>query len=177
MSRAIRRRRIPTSRSRRTTTPRNRTTASRKSAATIGAFPSTAKLSTPVSRTIHIECRGDCLILKPDFGNPQPRVIPFGPRTADSVDKLVAAVWDYTKGWGIAGRQMYWKPRLELELGLSGEGRYSRIASPDGQQRLGSRSQTTDRRGNNPTPVTNSSTVRAYCTKLGIAASHRRLAP
>ncbi|HEX3997415.1 MAG TPA: hypothetical protein VHX65_02580 [Pirellulales bacterium] len=91
------------------------------------SLPSTAKLSTPVSRVIHVECRGDCLILKPDFGNPQPRVIPFGPRTADSVDKLVAAVWDYTKGWGIAGRQMYWKPRLELELGLSGEGRYSEL--------------------------------------------------
>jgi hypothetical protein len=91
------------------------------------SLPATSKLSTPVSRTIHIECRGDCLILKPDFGNPKPRVITFGPRTADSVDKLVAAVWDYTKGWGIAGRQMYWKPRLELELGLSGEGRYSEL--------------------------------------------------
>ena len=91
------------------------------------SLPSQAKLSTPVSRTIHIECRGDRLILKPDFGNPQPRVIMFGPRTADSVDKLVAAVWDYTKGWGIAGHQMYWKPRLELEPGLSGEGRYSEL--------------------------------------------------
>jgi hypothetical protein len=91
------------------------------------SLPSTAKLSTPVSRTIRIECRGDRLTLKPDFGNPQPRIIPFGPRTADSVDKLVAAVWDYTKGWGIAGRQMYWKPQLELELGESGEGRYSEL--------------------------------------------------
>jgi len=91
------------------------------------SLPSNAKLSTPVSRTIHIECRGDSLTLKPDFGNPRPRVIPFGSRTADSVDKLVAAVWDYTKGWGIAGRQMYWRPRLELELGQSGEGRYAEL--------------------------------------------------
>ena len=90
-------------------------------------IPNSAKKSTPVSRPIHIECRGDELILLPDVGNPQPHVIHFGPRTADSVDKLVAAVWDYTKGWGIAGRQMYWRPVLVLQLGSSGEGRFAEL--------------------------------------------------
>jgi hypothetical protein len=90
-------------------------------------IPNSAKKSTPVSRPIHIECRGNELILLPDAGNAQPRVIPFGPRTEDSVDKLVAAVWDYTKGWGIAGRQMYWRPVLVLRLGPSGEGRFAEL--------------------------------------------------
>lgn len=93
------------------------------------SLPSTAKLSTPISRTIHVICRGDCLILQPGIGNPQPRIIPFGPRTADSVDKIVTAVWDYAKGWGIAGQKMYWKPRLELELGPYGERRYDELQS------------------------------------------------
>ncbi len=88
------------------------------------SLPSAARQSTPVSRPIHIECRGDCLILQPDVGNPQSRVIPFNRETAESVDKLVAAVWGYTKGWGIAGRQMYWRPVLKLQMGPSGEGRF-----------------------------------------------------
>ena len=74
------------------------------------SLPSAAKISVPVSRPIQIECRGDQLVILPDTGNPEPKVIPFGPRTEDSVDQLVAGVWSRTKGWGIAGRQMYWRP-------------------------------------------------------------------
>ena len=36
-------------------------------------------------------------------------------------------VWAHTKGWGIAGRQMYWRPVLELHLGPSGEGRCGEV--------------------------------------------------
>jgi hypothetical protein len=87
------------------------------------SLPSAAKISVPVSRSIQIECRGDQLVILPDTGNPEPKVIPFGPRTEDAVDQLVAGVWSRTKGWGIAGRQMYWRPVLMLHLGPSGEGR------------------------------------------------------
>jgi hypothetical protein len=91
------------------------------------SLPSAAKQSVPVSRPIHIECRGDRLIILPDSGNADPQVVMFGSRTEDSVDKLVAGVWAHTKGWGIAGRQMYWKPSLVLELGPSGEGRFTEL--------------------------------------------------
>jgi hypothetical protein len=87
------------------------------------SLPSAAKVSVPVSRPIQIECRGDQLVILPDTGNPEPQVIPFGPRTEDSVDQFVAGVWSRTKGWGIAGRQMYWRPVLTLHTGPSGEGR------------------------------------------------------
>lgn len=91
------------------------------------SLPGSAKLSVPVSRPIHIECRGDQLVILPDHGNPEPQAISLAPRTEDSVDKLVAGVWAHTKGWGIAGRQMYWRPVLVLELGPSGEGRFSEL--------------------------------------------------
>ena len=91
------------------------------------SLPSSAKQSVPVSRPIHIECRGDRLIILPDDGNSQPQVVMFSGRTEDSVDKLVAGVWSHTKGWGIAGRQMYWRPSLVLELGPSGEGRFTEL--------------------------------------------------
>ena len=44
-----------------------------------------------------------------------------------NVGSWVAAVWSRTKGWGIAGRQMYWRPVLVLELGPSGEGRFAEL--------------------------------------------------
>jgi hypothetical protein len=87
------------------------------------SLPQSAKISVAVTRQIHIECRGDQMIIKPDTGNPEPQTVPFRGRTEDSVDSLVAAVWSHTKGWGIAGRQMYWRPTLVLEQGQSGEGR------------------------------------------------------
>ncbi len=91
------------------------------------SLPSSAKQSVPVSRPIHIECRGDRLIILPDAGNADPQVVMFSGRTEDSVDKLVTGVWAHTKGWGIAGRQMYWRPSLVLELGPSGEGRFTEL--------------------------------------------------
>ncbi len=91
------------------------------------SLPSAAKQSVPVSRPIRIECRGDRLIILPDSGNAEPQVVLFGQHTEDSIDKLVAGVWFHTKGWGIAGRQMYWRPSLVLELGPSGEGRFAEL--------------------------------------------------
>jgi hypothetical protein len=91
------------------------------------SLPSAAQQSVPGSRPIHSECRGDRLVILPDAGNAEPQVVMFAGRTEDSVDKLVAGVWAHTKGWGIAGRQMYWRPSLVLELGPSGEGRFSEL--------------------------------------------------
>ncbi|HEY2146639.1 MAG TPA: hypothetical protein VGH32_01800, partial [Pirellulales bacterium] len=91
------------------------------------SLPSSAKTSVPVSRTIQLECRGDQIVIFPDPGNVEPQVIRLGPRTEDSIDQLVSSVWAHTKGWGIAGRQMYWRPVLELHLGPSGEGRCGEV--------------------------------------------------
>ena len=91
------------------------------------SLPSSARVSTPVSRPIKIECRGDRLIILPDDGNADPQEIVFHGPTVEAVDRLVAAVWNHTKGWGIAGRKMYWKPILMLQLGPSGEGRFGEL--------------------------------------------------
>ena len=79
-------------------------------------------------RPIRIECCGDHLTIKPEFGEGG-RVIPLQPRTEDSVDDLVVAVRDVMKGWGIAGSAMYWRPSLVLEIGPSGEGRFYELQS------------------------------------------------
>ena len=59
-----------------------------------------------------------------NVGDP-PVEVPLRLRTEDSVDPLVAAVQHRIKDWGIAGRGLYWRPQLVLEVGKSGEGRYA----------------------------------------------------
>ena len=88
-------------------------------------LPNAASGSNPITRPIRIQCYGDHLELIPDSPNaPAMKRIPFGPRTSDSVDALVAAIWEHIDAWGIAGKGMYWRPTLHAE------------ASPDGQARL-----------------------------------------
>jgi hypothetical protein len=79
--------------------------------------------SIPLTRPIRIECYPDRLVLLPDTRDQQPQVIPLPDRTDAAVDQLVTAVRGYTKTWGMAGRSMYWKPQLVLEVKPSAERR------------------------------------------------------
>jgi hypothetical protein len=87
------------------------------------ALPTSHTASVPVQRPIRVECWSDRLVLVPDTSDQQSQVIPLGERTEDAVDHLVGAVRTYTKSWGIAGRGMYWKPQLVLNVNPNGETR------------------------------------------------------
>jgi hypothetical protein len=80
------------------------------------ALPSKNTSSVPIQRPIRIECWNDRLVLLPDTRDQQPQVIPLSERTDEAVDQLVDAVRAYTKTWGMAGRGMYWKPQLVLQV-------------------------------------------------------------
>ncbi len=79
----------------------------------------------PIQRPIRIECYTDRLVLLPDSREVQAQVIPLSERTDQSVDQLVSAVRTYTKSWGMAGRSMYWKPQLLLEVKPNADARAS----------------------------------------------------
>jgi hypothetical protein len=87
------------------------------------ALPTSHTSSIPIDRPIRVECWSDRLVLVPDTRDQQPQVIPLGQRTEDAVDQLVGAVRTYTKSWGIAGRSMYWKPQLVLNVNPNAEAR------------------------------------------------------
>jgi hypothetical protein len=89
-----------------------------------GLAPS-ARASNPITRPIHIICEGDKLLVRTERSGNPPITIPLRMRTEDSVDQLTAAVHERIKDWGIAGRGLYWRPQLVLEVGRSGEGRYA----------------------------------------------------
>jgi hypothetical protein len=87
------------------------------------ALPTSSSSSIPLTRPIRIECYTDRLVLLPDNRDQQAQVIPLGDRTDAAVDQLVSAVRGYTKTWGMAGRSMYWKPQLVLEVKPSADSR------------------------------------------------------
>jgi hypothetical protein len=79
----------------------------------------------PLTRPIRIQCYPDRVVILPEPGLPGGQVVPLGPRTEESVDGFVKAIWDQMGPWGIAGRHMYWKPVLDFQVMPGGERRYA----------------------------------------------------
>ncbi len=88
------------------------------------ALPDATRDAVPVTRPILLRCEPDRLIV---FGQPQGQVeqiVEFGARTEASMDQLIAAIWEHMRRWGIAGRKMYWRPVLRVEVAPGAENRF-----------------------------------------------------
>lgn len=83
--------------------------------------------SMPVARSIRVDCHPDRLVVVPEAGHGEPKTIPLPRRTAESVDELVAAVWEVIDHWGIAGRGMYWRPVLSFHVTPGAEQRFREL--------------------------------------------------
>lgn len=91
------------------------------------SLPPDAARAVPLRRPIRVQCRADQLIVLPDKGATGGHSIAIDASLEKSVDELVRAVWSHTKGWGIAGSGMYWRPELMLEIGPGGEARFAEL--------------------------------------------------
>jgi len=89
------------------------------------AVSTSQKSSIPIDRPIRVECWNDRLVLVPDSRDLRQQVIPLGARTQDAIEPLVGAIRAYTSSWGTAGRGMYWKPQLLLNVNPNAESRAS----------------------------------------------------
>jgi hypothetical protein len=76
------------------------------------------------TRPILVRCSADKLIIVPESARQAANEIPLGPATAASIDDLISGVWTQTESWGKAGRGMYWKPTLLVEVLPGGEDRF-----------------------------------------------------
>jgi hypothetical protein len=90
-------------------------------------LPGASQSSVPISRPIIVRCEADQLTIVPDDNRFLPKHIKLGYRTEDSVDALVSGVWDHMKGWGLAGRGMYWRPTLIMEVEPNAVARFSEL--------------------------------------------------
>jgi hypothetical protein len=87
--------------------------------------PDAARGSVPITRPIRIDCHRDRLVIVPEKGLSGGKSIPLGPRTVDSIDEFISAVWEHMDSWGIAGKGMYWRPQLSLHVAPDAQQRYS----------------------------------------------------
>ena len=78
------------------------------------ALRNATRHAAAISRPIHVDCYPDRIVLVPEAGSGEPRVILCDNGGRRDADKLVAAVWEIMDTWGMAGREMYWRPVLNF---------------------------------------------------------------
>jgi hypothetical protein len=83
--------------------------------------------AVPVRRSIRVIVRNDRFAILPDGATFEAtaggREIPLTESTSQHVDEIVAAVQQEVRGWGIAGRGLYWRPVLVMQVGPEGDAR------------------------------------------------------
>ncbi len=91
------------------------------------ALPDATRDAVPVSRPIALRCEADRVIVFGDPAGQVEQIVEFGPRPEASLDQLVAAIWEHMRRWGIAGRKLYWRPVLRVEVAPGAEDRFRQL--------------------------------------------------
>jgi uncharacterized membrane protein YgcG len=90
------------------------------------SLPGNHQSAVAVTRPVLVRCYGDRLVVMHETGDKLVNeVIGLSYRTQDSIDPLVDCVHQRIDSWGIAGRGMYWRPTLVVEVAPDGRARYA----------------------------------------------------
>jgi hypothetical protein len=84
--------------------------------------------AVPITRPIRVECHADRIVVLPDEGKLGGKEIRLDKYTDDSLDELVAVLSKRMETWGIAGKNMYWRPVLQMRVAPGAEDRYRDLA-------------------------------------------------
>ena len=90
---------------------------------------SVIRSSIGITRPVRISCYDDRLVVRSDESTHRGKVITLGPDVQKSIDEFVAATWQQTKTWGIAGKGMHWKPVLLFQVEPGGESRFQELSA------------------------------------------------
>lgn len=90
-------------------------------------LPNAEPHAVAANRPLLVECHNDRLIIPSADRSEPPKEIRLGANTQDSMDDLVSGVWKHIESWGLAGRGMYWKPELVMEVKPGAADRYAEI--------------------------------------------------
>ena len=90
-------------------------------------LPDVTARAVAVTRPIIVECYSDRLVIVPDNANAPPKSVALGIHTEDAIDQLVTTVGDHIKGWGMAGKNLYWRPTLVMKVAPDATGRYAEV--------------------------------------------------
>jgi hypothetical protein len=76
-----------------------------------------------ISRPLHVDCYADRVVIVPEQPGGEPHVVVCGSDPQRNADKLVAAIWELMDTWGMAGKEMYWRPVLNFYVAPGAEPR------------------------------------------------------
>jgi len=92
------------------------------------ALPQKAPGAVAIRRPIRMLCFADHLVITTGrFSNQNATIVNFDGPTSASVGDLTSRVWTHMEGWGIAGRNAYWKPEIKIEVSPGGEQRFREL--------------------------------------------------
>lgn len=77
--------------------------------------------STAITRPVALVIAADRVTILTHVRAATGKTINMPGDTRDSIDEFVNAVWDHMRGWGIAGRGLYWKPIITAQVAPGGE--------------------------------------------------------
>jgi hypothetical protein len=89
--------------------------------------------SIPIQRTIQVVVRRDHLAILPDDDSAANvsaagSEIPLNATTSAALDEFVSQLHAHIENWGIAGRDLHWRPVLKLNVGPGGQQRAGDLA-------------------------------------------------
>ena len=91
------------------------------------ALPGASQGAVPVTRPLRIDVAADRIMIDPgDSGAAKREIRCTGP-TEEAVEQFVSTMWEQMRGWGIAGRGMYWRPVLNLHVLPGGQQRAAEL--------------------------------------------------
>ncbi len=92
------------------------------------ALPDATPRSTGITRPIRLVCGPTQMTLVPERGVTQPaETVPVDADLEAAADKLVRHVQSRIESWGIAGRNFYWKPVLQVTVEQGGDATYRQL--------------------------------------------------
>lgn len=104
---------------------RNRPQAIARSRGRDWGLPESGPAAVSATRPIAVECYNDHIVILPDAQNEPRREVRLGANTQESMDELVSNVWQHMKSWGVAGKGMYWRPTLWVDVKPGAADRYA----------------------------------------------------
>lgn len=89
-------------------------------------LPDTVRSAVPITRPLRIDCTSDRLVVRSEENAARgAKVVPLKEKTEDSIEELVSIVWEHIDKWGSAGRGMYWRPILSVDVQPGGAARFA----------------------------------------------------
>ncbi|EAQ79822.1 hypothetical protein [Blastopirellula marina] len=94
------------------------------------ALPGQSARATGITRPIHVVVAADRIVIVPEKGSSkQPQVVLLQSDVRGGIDEFVSQVWSRIEDWGIAGRGIYWKPTLKVDVQPGAQQRFEELAA------------------------------------------------